>query len=106
MLDGDIGVRKSSLCAAVEDHKRSFYEKQMENLRRVNPFEHIRKMQLNKIRINDALNWDVAKYEHFVAKDGEDYKAREATERRESRYNKEQIINEEVRISDFAYAVF
>ena len=79
----------------------------MENLRRVNPFEHIRKMQLNKIRINDALNWDVAKYEHFVAKDGKDYEAKEAVDqRRDTRYNKEQIINEEVRISDFAYAVF
>ena len=32
-------------------------------------------MQLNKIRINDAIKWDVAKYEQFVAKEGKDYEA-------------------------------
>ena len=63
-------------------------------------------MQLNKIRINNATDWDVAKYEQFVAKDGKDYQVTNETHRETVQKKKEQIINEEVRISDFAYQVF
>ena len=38
----------------------------MDNFNQIDPFEHIRKMQLNKIRINNAKDWDVAKYDQFV----------------------------------------
>lgn len=40
-----------------------FEEQQMNNIKSISPFEHIRTMQLNKIRINNAFDWDVAKYE-------------------------------------------
>lgn len=45
------------------------HQKNLENLHKVNPFEHIRKMQLNKIRIKNATKWDVVDYDDkLVAK--------------------------------------
>ena len=75
MLGADPIQRKNSEGG---NRKKSFHERQMDNLQRINRFEHIRKMQLNKIRIDNATNWDVAKFEHFVAKDGKDYEASES----------------------------
>jgi len=45
----------------------------MKNLNNVDPFEHIRQMQLNKIRINNFTKWDVAKYDEFIAEGYSDY---------------------------------
>ena len=77
-------------------------------------------MILHKIRIDNARRWDVAKYDEFIAKNYEDYndnrspaitnkksikKARRQTQY-DSSLNGEQIINEDVSISDFAYSKF
>ena len=43
------------------------------HLNNVDPFEHIRQMQLNKIRINNFMKWDVAKYDEFIADGTDDY---------------------------------
>lgn len=40
---------------------------------RIDPFEQIRVMQLNKIKINNSKQWDVAQYDDYVAKEGQDY---------------------------------
>ena len=49
----------------------------------VDPFEHIRQMQLNKIRINNFKKWDVAKYDEFIMEGYSDYNRRK-TKRRKS----------------------
>ena len=62
-------------------------------------------MQLNKIRINNSTKWDVAKYDEYVAKGGQDY----YTKKRKTKpkeLEEDKIINEEVRISDFAFSMF
>lgn len=96
----------------------------MKNLNNVDPFEHIRQMQLNKIRINNFTKWDVAKYDEFIADGLTDYNTNGAFLRKMKKNlsikkqknggdmntkmmdNQEQVINEEVRISDFAFSKF
>ena len=111
---------------------------QEDHLFNIDAFEHIRQMQLNKIRIQNATKWDVAKYDEYVSKHGQDYyenkikytlqkkiKDRMQTLTRKNKGEhvedkeqkpevdeedwmrpQEQVINEEVRISDFAYSKF
>ena len=69
------GIKKQYLSApnlkgisqALKQHQqaalKAFNEEQQKNLDKVNPFEHIRTMTLNKIKISNARKWDVAKYD-------------------------------------------
>lgn len=82
--------------SSIEDSTGSNFDKTL-----ANPYDHIRSLQLNKIRINNARQWDVAKYDEFLAEGNEAY-----VETENDCSNQEQIINEEVKISDFAYSVF
>ena len=59
---------RNSVTEDMEHRKR-----QAENMKRVDPFEHIRQMQLNRIRINNPTKWDVAQYDQFVATGYNDY---------------------------------
>ena len=93
--------------------------KQIENYQNINKFEHIRVMQINKIRINNARDWDVAKFDQFIQKGADRFnipelgifasvKGRLSSKKtpQPQLQDSEQIINEEVRISDFAYSIF
>lgn len=40
----------------------------MSNLNNVDPFEHIRMISLNKIKIANIRQWDIAKYDQFCSK--------------------------------------
>jgi len=81
-------------------------------------------MMLNKIKINNAKQWDVAQYDEFVAngmqelnrhqeqrvnKQKTSKKQRKLSKKRTTFHTQsdgETIINEEVKISDFAYTKF
>jgi len=81
-------------------------------------------MMLNKIKINNAKQWDVAQYDEFVAngmqelnrhqeqrvnKQKTSKKQRNLSKKRTTFHTQsdgETIINEEVKISDFAYTKF
>jgi hypothetical protein len=66
--------RVSHSCNTDSIAESSFNSRQMENLTKVpNPYDHIRSLQLNKIRICNARKWDVAKYDEFLATGKEAY---------------------------------
>lgn len=69
--DGACSDERGEAEYLMQDQK--FLDRQQENLRKIDPFEHIRNMQLNKIRINNSTKWDIAKYDEYVMKDGKDY---------------------------------
>ena len=113
-------IRKS-----INEHMDEISGQREEMEDKINPFQHIRQMMLNKIKINNAQQWDVAQYDEFVANGMQELnrhqeqttkkqkqstkKQRKASKRRSTLHSQndgETIINEEVKISDFAYTKF
>ena len=78
----------------------------------VDEFEQIRAMQLNKIKIYNATQWDIAKYDQYIYSATNELNQRLASSvataehRKTGKQMEEQIINQEVKISDFAYKKF
>lgn len=75
---------------------------------KISPYEQVRHLQLNKIKINNATQWDIAKQEDFVAKGAEKYNSspNSFTSKSPIFVEKEQILSEEIMISDIAHSIF
>ena len=68
----DLAQVERALRTSISD-RLAFEERQRQNHNKVDPFEHIREMQLNKIRINNFRKWDIAKYDEFICEGYTDY---------------------------------
>lgn len=67
------GITKFSSEREEDKNQESNRKSSKEELYDIQAFENIRMMQINKIRINNARDWDVARYDQFVSNTADEY---------------------------------